>query len=268
MKQRSSRKNDSKVTKKHKNPSNVVTVHVVSEVEDARRRKKRQHPRSYSNRKFKSHVTEEKAARSDKTSNQECIEYVPESGTKSEESISDNASTSESSDNLPLLVLTSPQDRNEMYRSKNVEITGPAGSQTSDHPTAVRTSSQNISEIHSDSSQTDSHSSSTGVCSHEESSSSTEFHTPPPSFKQTDCTGTTPNLCVMQYHQHGRDNTQGTGIPPHGDNGFQHHGRQAHTPHRQLSYHTDSLGNYEHEAYFTASSESDDECQKGYAEFA
>jgi hypothetical protein len=250
LKQRSSRKNDSKVTNTHKNPSNVVTVHVVSEDKE-------------------SHVTEEEAAHRDKTSNQECIEYVPESGTKSEESISDNASTSESSDNRPSLVLTSPQDRNEMYRSRNVEITAPAGRQTSDQPIAIRTSSQNISQIHSDSSQTDSHSSSTGVCSHEESSSSTEFHTPPSSFGQTDCTGTTPNLCdVMQYHQHSRDNTQDTGIPPHGDNGFQHHGQQAHAPHRQLSYHTDSLENDEHKAYFTASSESDDERQKGDAKFA
>jgi hypothetical protein len=79
---------------------------------------------------------------------------------------------------------------------------------------------------------------------------------------------TAPDLCnVLQYHQHSRDNTQGTEIPSHGDNGFQHHGQQAHTPQRRLSYHADNLENDEHVAYFTPSSESDDECQKGDAEF-
>jgi hypothetical protein len=78
---------------------------------------------------------------------------------------------------------------------------------------------------------------------------------------------TAPNLCtVLQYHQHSRTNTQGAEIPLHGDNGFQHHGQQAHTPQRQLSYHTDSLENDEDEAYFTPPSESDDECQKGDTE--
>jgi len=273
------KKTDSKITRTHKNPPNVVTVHVVSMDRNARRRKKRQHPHSYSKRKFKSYVTE------DKTSNEECIKYISESETTSEESNSDNDSTSESSEKWPSLVLTSPQDRNKMSRSRILKTKGPAGSKTSDHSTAGRASLQNIAQIHTDSSLTDSHSSPTGVSSHEQSSTPPEFYTPPSSFKERECTGqtqvldlegrtlqvsdnTAPNLyTVLQYYQHSRDNTHGTDIPSDGDNGFQHHSQQAHIPQQQLSHHADSLDTDEHEAYLTAPSESDDECQKGDAEF-
>ena len=275
----------SETTRTHKNSSNVVTVHVVSTARNASRRKKRQHPHSYSKRKFKSYVTEEEAVPSDKTSNQECTKYLSRSETASEESISDNASTSESSEKWPSLVLTSPQDRNDMSRLRILKRTGSPGSETSNHSTAERTSLQNISQIHSDSSLTDSHSSSTGVSSHEQSSTSTEFYTPPSSFKHTDCTDkthvldlagrtllvsddTAPNLYnVLQYHQHSRDNTHGTEIPSYGDNGLQHQSQQEHIPQQQSSYHADSLENDEHEAYFTPPSESDDECQRGDGEF-
>lgn len=254
----------SKITRTHKNSSNVVTVHVVSTDRNASRRKKRQHPHSYSKRKFKSYVTEE-AVPSDKTSNQECTKYLSGSETASKESISDNASTSESSEKWASLVLTSPRDRNEMSRFRILKRKGSAGSETSNYSTAESTSLQNISQIHSDSSLTDSHSSSIGVSSHEQSSTST----PPSSFKQTDCTDkthvldleggtlqvsddTTPNLYnVLQYHQHSRDNTHGTEILSYGDNW----------------YHADSLENDEHEAYFTAPSEPDDECQREDGEF-
>jgi hypothetical protein len=284
LRKRSFRKTVSKSTGKHKNPSNVVTVHVVTNNRNARRRKKRQHPHSSSKRKSKSYITEEEAIPSDKTSKQECIKYISEPESTSEESKSDNVSTSESSESWPLVVLTSPQDRNEMSRARVLNRTGTAGSTTSDQSTAARTSLQNTSQIQSGSSLTDSHSLSTGVSSHQ-SSTSTEFYTPPSSFKETDCTGNTqvldlegrtlqvsddtaPNIyTVLQYHQHGRDNTHGTEIPSDGDNGFQHHSRQAHIAQQQLSRHADSLENDDHEAYLTAPSESDDKCQKGDAEF-
>jgi hypothetical protein len=79
---------------------------------------------------------------------------------------------------------------------------------------------------------------------------------------------TAPNLyTVLQYYQHSRDNTHGTDIPSDGDNGFQNHSQQAHVPQQRPSHHADSLDNVEHEAYLTAQSESDDECQIGDAEF-
>jgi len=79
---------------------------------------------------------------------------------------------------------------------------------------------------------------------------------------------TAPDLhTVLQYHQHSRDNTHGTEIPSDGDNGFQHHSQQAHTPQQQPSRHADSLQNDDHEAYLKAPSGSDDECRKGDAEF-
>jgi hypothetical protein len=122
-------KNVSKITKTHKNPPNVVTVHVVSTDRNARQRKKRQHPHSHSKRKFQSYIAE------DKTSNEECIKYISESETTSEESNSDNDSTSESSEKRPSPFLTSPQERNKTSRSRILK-TGPAGSKTSDHSTA------------------------------------------------------------------------------------------------------------------------------------
>lgn len=286
LRKRSFRKTVSKATGTHKNnPPNVVTVHVVSEERYVRRRKKRQHPHSYSKRKFKSYVTADEATSSDKTSNQECIKYIPESETTSEESNCDNVSTSESSEIWPSLVLTSPHDSNDMSTSTTLKRTDSAGSKTSNHSTGGQTSLQNISQIHSDSSLTDSHSSSTGVSSHEQSSISTEFYTPPSSFKEADCTGktqvldlegrtlqvsdsTAPNLyTALQYRQHGSDNTHGTETPSDGDNGFQHHSRQADMPQQQLSYHADSLENDENEAYFTAPSEADTESQEGDEEF-
>jgi hypothetical protein len=250
---------------------------VVSKDRSARRRKKRQHPHSYSKRKFKSYVTEEEAIHSDKTSNQECTKYISESAdSTSEESNSDNVSTSESSEKWPSLILTSPQDRNEMSRSRILKTTDSMGSKTSNHATVGRTSLQNISQIHSNSSLTDSRSSSTGVSRHEQSSTSTEFYTPPSSFKESDGSGKTQVLdlegrtlqvsddtaqnlytVLQQYHQHSCDNTHGTETPSDGDNGFQHHSQQAEIPQQQLSYHTDSLENDEHEAYFTPPSEAD-----------
>ena len=172
-----------------------------------------------------------------------------------------------------------------MSTSTTSKRTDSAGSKTSNHSTGGQTSLQNISQIHSDSSLTDSHSSSTGVSSHEQSSISTEFYTPPSSFKEADCTGktqvldlegrtlqvsdsTAPNLyTALQYRQHGSDNTHGTETPSDGDNGFQHHSRQADMPQQQLSYHADSLENDENEAYFTAPSEADTESQEGDEEF-
>jgi len=286
LKKRSFRKAANNVTGTHQNPPNVLTVHVVSEDRNVRRRKKRQHAHSYSKRKFKSYVTEEEAIHSDKISNQECIKYISESETTSGESNSDNVSTSESSEKWPSLILTSPQHRNEMSRSRILKRTGSAGSKTSNHSTAGRTSLQNISQIHSDSSLTDSHSSSTGVSRHEQSSTSTEFYTPPSSFKESDCSGKTQVLdlegrtlqvsddtpqnlytVLQQYHQHGSDNTHGTETPSDGDNGFQHHSQQAEIAQQQLSYHAESLEDDEHEAYFMPPSEADNECQKGNEEF-
>lgn len=285
LRKHSFRKTVSKTTETHENSPNVVTVHVVSKERNVRQRKKRQHPQSYSKRKFKSCVTEEKGVPSDKTGNPECIKYISGSESTSEESDSDDVSTSESSEKWPSLVLTSPQDGNEISRSRTLKRTSSAASKTSNRSTVGRISLQNISQTHSDSSRTDSHSSSTGVSSHEESSKSTEFYTPPSSFKEGDCTGkthvldlegrilkvsddTAPNVyTVLQYHQHSRDNTHGTEIISDGDNAFQHHSQQAHIPQQQLSYHTDSLENDEHEAYLTPASGSDDECQKGDAEF-
>jgi len=283
LRKHSFRKTLSEITGTHKNAPHVVTVHVVSKDRNARRRKKRQHPHSYSKRKFKSYLNEEEAGPSHKTSNQERIKYISESESTSEEGNSDDVSTSESSENWPSLVLTAPQDRNEMSRSRTLERTGPADSKTSNRSTDGRTSLQNIPHIHSDSSLTDSHSSSTGVGSHEQSSTSTEFCTPPSSF-ETDCTGktqmfdlegrtlqvtdnTAPNLHTVLQYRHSRDNTHGTEIPSDEDNGFQHHGRQAPLPQQQMSYHAESLENDDQEAYITPPSESDDECQKGDAEF-
>jgi len=252
---------------------------VVINNRNARRRKKRQHPHSYSKRKSKSYNTEEEAVPSDKTSNQEHIKYISEPESTSEESDSDDVSTSESSENWPLLVLTSPQDRNETSGVRVSKRTGTAGGKTSNHSTAGRTSLQNTSQIQSHSSPRDSHSSSTGVSSHQ-SSTIAEFHTPLSSFKETDCTGktqvsdlegrrlqvsddTAPNLhTVLQYQQHGRRNTHGTEIPPDGDNSFQRHGRQAHVLQQQPSRDADSLEDDDHEAYLTAPSESQDKCQK------
>jgi hypothetical protein len=225
----------SKITRTHKKPPNVTTQHVVSKDSNSSRRKKRQHQRSYSKKKFKSDVTEAAAVPSETTSDQDCTKYLPESKTTSDKNISDNISTSESSEKWPLLA----------PRLRISKRTGSAGSQASNHDTAGRTSSQNISQIHSDDSLPESYSSSTGVLSHSQSSTSTQFSSPSPSFKE----------CRT-------DNPHKTEIPSDEDNGFQYHSQQAHIPQQQLTYRADSLENDENEGYFTPQSESEDESQK------
>jgi hypothetical protein len=133
------------ITRAHKNPPNVVTKHVVSNERQTSRRNKRQHQSSCSKKKGKFDVTEEKAIPSEKTGEEDSTEYEYESKTSLEETSPYNVSTSESSDKQPSLVQTSAQDRNKTLKSRILKTAGSARSQTSNHDTAGRTSSQNSS---------------------------------------------------------------------------------------------------------------------------